>query len=131
MDNNDLIRRGATAKDLRAYAERKAQVNGIEYANGILAAACRIEQSIPAVDAVERGVFEQVTWERDIAVKQLADIGKSLGEKMDDVTKVVRCPKCRHSDFGGTYCKLDKDEVHPSYFCGRGQRREEERNAAD
>lgn len=53
MDNNDLIRRGATAKDLRAYAERKAQVNGIEYANGILAAACRIEQSIPAVDAVE------------------------------------------------------------------------------
>ena len=53
LKRDDLIRRRATANDLRFYAERKARVNGIEYANGILAAACRIEQSIPAVDAVE------------------------------------------------------------------------------
>ena len=63
---NELIRRSATAKDLRAYAERKAQVNGIEYANGILAAACRIEQSIPSVDAVEvrhgKWMFDGEDW---------------------------------------------------------------------
>ncbi len=50
---DDLIRRSDAAKDLREYAERKAQVNGIEYANGILAAACRIEQVVHAVDAEE------------------------------------------------------------------------------
>jgi len=82
-------------------------------------------RSIPAVDAVDRAVYEQVAWERDTALAQLSDIGKGLGEKMDDVAKVVRCPKCVHSDHNGTYCKLDKNEVHPSYFCGRGQRRED------
>lgn len=38
---------------------------------------------------VSRAVFEQVMWERDIALKQLAEIGKGLGEKMDDVATVV------------------------------------------
>lgn len=59
---DELIRRSATAKDLREYAERKAQVNGIEYANGILAAACRIEQAIPAVDAVEVCRCQDCRW---------------------------------------------------------------------
>jgi len=52
MENN-LIRRSTASVGLRKYAERKAQVNGIEYANGILAAAVWIEGAVPAVDAVE------------------------------------------------------------------------------
>lgn len=38
---------------------------------------------------VSRAVFEQVMWERDIALKQLAEIGNGFEEKMDDVATVV------------------------------------------
>lgn len=41
-----------------------------------------------AADVVSRGVLEQVMWERDLAISQLAEIGKGIGEKMDDVEKV-------------------------------------------
>ena len=32
-------------------------------------------------DVVSRGVFEQVMWERDVAIEQLKDLGYGLGEK--------------------------------------------------
>ena len=62
----------------------------------------------PTVDAVSRGVFEQVKWERDVAIEQLESYGVSLGEKAD-VVKVVhgrweqsksmvlsyKCSKCK------------------------------------
>lgn len=38
---------------------------------------------------VSRAVLRQAMWERDIALKQLSEIGKGLGEKMDDVAPVV------------------------------------------
>ena len=45
--------------------------------------------SLPVVDpkkgTVPVGAYEQTRWERDIAISQLAEIGKSLGEKMDDI----------------------------------------------
>ena len=41
------------------------------------------------VDSVPRSVYEQVCWERDIAIKQLNEIGISLGEKIDDVKRIV------------------------------------------
>ena len=44
----------------------------------------------PTADVVSRGVLEQVMWERDLAVSQLAEIGKGVGEKMDDVAEVKR-----------------------------------------
>ena len=34
---------------------------------------------------VSNSVFEQVKWERDVALSQLEEIGKGLGEKMDDI----------------------------------------------
>ena len=42
----------------------------------------------PTVDAVHRETLEQVMWERDVALHQLEEIGKGLGEKMDDVEPV-------------------------------------------
>jgi len=42
---------------------------------------------IPAADVVSRGAYEQVAWERSIAIEQLREIGKSLGEKMDDIRR--------------------------------------------
>ena len=35
----------------------------------------------PCDDMVSRGVFEQVMWERDVAIDQLKELGYSLGEK--------------------------------------------------
>lgn len=82
---------------------------------------------------VSRAVFEQVMWERDIALKQLADIGKGLGEKMDDVAPVVHgywimhddeilgltceCSNCHTETMGdGNYCtkcgtKMDEEPI--------------------
>ena len=37
-------------------------------------------------------LLEQVEWERDTALTQLAEIGKGLGEKMDDVRQVRWIP---------------------------------------
>ena len=36
----------------------------------------------PSDDMVSRGVFEQIMWERDIAIEQLKELGYGLGEKI-------------------------------------------------
>ena len=46
--------------------------------------------SIPAADVVSRGAYDQCDWERVVALTQLKEIGKGLGERMDDVRPVVR-----------------------------------------
>lgn len=69
------------------------------------------------------GVFEQIRWERDVAISQLEELGLSLGQKVDhvkeaidkatpmklkevkgmyDITKPV-CPRCG-DDLFGEYC---------------------------
>jgi hypothetical protein len=40
-------------------------------------------------DVVSVSAYKQVMWERDVAVEQLKQIGKGLGEAMDDVALVV------------------------------------------
>lgn len=37
----------------------------------------------PCEDAVSRGVFEQVRWERDVAIEQLKELGYELGQKIE------------------------------------------------
>lgn len=37
----------------------------------------------PSGETVSRGVFEQVRWERDIAVEQLHELGYELGQKIE------------------------------------------------
>ena len=46
-------------------------------------------KSIPAADVVSRKAYEQIVWERDTAIRQLAEIGKNFGSKMDDVRHVI------------------------------------------
>ena len=36
-------------------------------------------------ESVPQGVVDQIRWERDTAIQQLSEIGKGLGEKMDDI----------------------------------------------
>lgn len=37
--------------------------------------------------SVSQEVLDQVRWEQDVAIKQLSEIGKSLGERMDDIKR--------------------------------------------
>lgn len=53
--------------------------------NSVRAADYNVVNKFPATDCVSRETFEQVVWERDVAISQLNEKGKSLGEKMDDI----------------------------------------------
>ena len=78
--------------------------------------------------------YDQIKWERDIAISQLESIGKSLGEKMDDiqemqkemqkriqimsdVTSVIKALDCctKYGSMGGFNCKgywiLNEDQT--------------------
>ena len=88
----------------------------------------------PTVDAVSRGVHDQVRWERDVAIEQLESYGISLGEKAD-VVKVVRCKDCIHFDPekalrpGGIWCSYWGTDPDPDDFCSKGERKDNERKA--
>lgn len=57
-------------------------------------------KDFPAADVVSKDLYEQIKWERDVALAQLKDCGVSLGEKAD-VVEVVRCKDCKYS---GMHC---------------------------
>ena len=43
----------------------------------------------PNNQVVSHSAYEQVAWERDLAIRQLQDIGKGLGERMDDIKSII------------------------------------------
>lgn len=97
--------------------------------------ACGIEdvlsevESFPEADVVPRDAYNQLHWERDVMAGQLADVGKTLGQKMDDVVPVIRCKDCAYYDFDETYNKhwcnrtYGCTEVKPDHFCSYGKGR--------
>lgn len=42
-------------------------------------------KNAPAVESVSKGLYDQIKWERDIALEQLEELGLSLGQKIDGV----------------------------------------------
>ena len=43
-----------------------------------------------SIDALEKlPLYEQIKWERDVAISQLEDIGCGLGRKMDDIKVAI------------------------------------------
>lgn len=40
-------------------------------------------KNAPVVDAVSKSLYNQIKWERDIALEQLADLGLCLGQKIE------------------------------------------------
>lgn len=57
-------------------------------ANNILNTNKTLEEIIddePAAEVVSKGLFDQIKWERDIAIEQLEELGLSLGQKIDGV----------------------------------------------
>ena len=63
--------------------------------------------SIPAADVISKGLYEQIKWERDVALAQLEEYGVSLGEKAD-VVKVRHgrwiCINKRYGEYECSVC---------------------------
>ena len=92
-------------------------------------------------DAVAMKIYEQVAWERDLAVQQLrSDYGVSLGEKKKEVVPtrsqfermaaqlgyepVIHCSECKH--YCECVCDYHAAAVCADWFCWNGERRTDE-----
>lgn len=53
-------------------------------------AICETIDKMATADVVSIGCLEQIKWERDIAIEQLAEYGVGFGEKKKDLVKVRR-----------------------------------------
>ena len=94
--SSDYIRRADAVDALTKTMPTPATPDGtgefdheIHIADEAFADAISIIESIDPADAVSVSAYKQVMWERDVAVEQLKQIGKCLGETMDDVTLVT------------------------------------------
>ena len=72
----------------------------------------RTIDEIPAADVVARDCYDRILAENDTVRKQLAQIGKKPGDKMDDVRTVVKAHWIYHEDDYGDYyeCSHCHDE---------------------
>ena len=65
-------------------------LNDYEYGRNQVADSIASDlEDIEPADVVSVSAYKQVMWERDVAVEQLKQIGKGLGEAMDDVALVA------------------------------------------
>lgn len=84
-----------------------------------------------ADDVVSKELYEQIKWERDVALKQLERIGVSLGEKTDNIVSVVRCGECAYAKkllvFENFYsCLTNETFVSENDYCSYGEPKESE-----
>lgn len=103
--------------------KRRMQGFGFSQQDEYLADAVLVEdiKNIPAADVVSKGLYEQIKWERDVAIEQLKEYGVSLCEKAD-VVKVVRCKDCINWDCGDCY---RQELARPDDYCSYGVRKED------
>ena len=92
---------------------------------------CVEEAQAEALPVVLFGVYEQVAWERDLAVQQLKDYGVGLGQ-VKDLAEVTRCKDCKYGDWDSKpddamVCLRTNDGFWRTSndFCSRGVPKEE------
>ena len=124
--------------DAEAIARKLKNANCVEcnVVRKIQCSACWVEDVLElldgdSVDAVSRGVVDQIRWERDVAIKQLEEHGIPFCGIAPDVVKVVRCKDCRRCGVytsGNLYCTHPNGlaDPKPDDFCSYGERREGE-----
>lgn len=108
------------------YIEREAVLAEYDRQhNGPPGGARKIIAEFPAADVVSRDCYNAILWENDVMRKQLAEIGKGFGQKMNGVAPVVRCVYCAKLESGA--CPVDSLKSDMS-FCSWGieDRRENE-----
>ena len=118
--------------DAEIEAIKKYACEDCDSYNGIRCRACWADDLMswiddaPKVDAVSRGVVDQIRWERDVAIKQLEEHGIPFCGIAPDVVKVVRCKDCKwHSEFdanGIALCWEHEHYVHGADYCSCGER---------
>lgn len=127
----------------KEYIERVALIEHIKNMPWKITPAAEISKGIflqtveeaPAADVVSKGVYEQVQWERDMAMKQLEEHGIPFGGEADDVVNVVRCKDCKYTemivDIIGNpqlYCRHHRYYPNVDFddFCSWGKRKEKD-----
>ena len=63
------------------------------YSTSKVVALLKIIDKQPTVEAVPKSYAEQIRWERDVAVRQLNEIGCQFGQKMDEVKDKLNSAK--------------------------------------
>lgn len=92
MRDTEYIERGALISILYAKSDM-----AMGTPKAVFASVAKMVELLPAADVVSKGVYEQVQWERDMAMQQLEEHGIPFCGVADDVVKVVRCKDCIHS----------------------------------
>lgn len=103
IDNFDTIRQNMIMRQVDKYP-------------AACAFAIKEIKDFPAADVVSKELYEQIKWERDVALAQLEEYGVSLGEKAD-VVEVVRCGNCRNR-YEKNWAKCQGRR--PDEFCSDG-----------
>ena len=88
--------------------------------------------TVPKVDAVPTEAYEQVRWERDVAMRQLEEHGIPFGGIAPDVVKVVRCRDCKHqiergyAQYRYKWCEVLRriNGMGDDGFCNYGERKD-------
>lgn len=94
-------------------------------------------EKLPTADVISAEAYNQVAWERDMAMQQIESYGVSFGSNAE-LVEVVRCRNCKHAYFkynmkdtlqeiyacrkrpaGRTHKKVGGD-----FFCKHGERRD-------
>lgn len=76
---------------------------------------------------VSRGVYEQVVWERNVAMQQLDEHGIPFGGIAPDVKKIVRCKNRVHENLTTCpFCYIENQSLifvnhDPNFYCGKGE----------
>jgi hypothetical protein len=116
----------------KEYIERNALIAEYDRVHiGAPGGARKLMVDAPAADVVSRSVFEQVKWERDIAMEQLNDHKIPFGCIAPDVVEVVRCKNCVNYEQNPwnkeemiCRCFADWHYPEPDDFCSYGERKE-------
>lgn len=95
--------------------------------------ALRIAETAPTVDAVSLGVYEQVKWERDVAIKLLEALGIDFGQKKPDM-EPVRYGKWKYYSPTMMECSICKRHAsrHKFKYCPNcGAKMDGDKDAVD
>ena len=76
-------------------------------------------QPEPCEDTVSRKLYEQIKWERDLAVDQLADLGYGFGEKKRDSDDAIPRKYILDilAEYIEEYSELDSNGLHDLKWC--------------
>ena len=126
-----LVHRADIMNALSDLFEREAVGNCLDFGK-----ICDVLDNVADAQFVSKGAYEQVAWERNIAMLQLKEHGIPFGGIAPDVVKVTRCKNCVYNGVHTCpLCYIEKQALifinhDPEFFCGCGEAKEEKRRTS-